>query len=70
MRRWLERDPVVMHRARLTEAGVPAAELDAIEAEVAGQVEAAIDEARAMPVPAEHTMDTEVWSDGGAAWRS
>ncbi len=57
-------------RDRLLEAGVAATDLDAIEARIAAEVEAAIDEARAMPEPADDTLATNVWDDGGAAWRT
>jgi acetoin:2,6-dichlorophenolindophenol oxidoreductase subunit alpha len=70
VKRWLLRDPVVTFRKRLLDEGVDAALLDAKEAEFLAEVEAAIDEARAMPQPNEDTMDTNVWADGGAAWRN
>lgn len=67
---WLARDPVVTYRARLLAAGEADAELDAIEARELAAVEAAIDEARTMPEPAPDTLATNVWSDGGASWRT
>ena len=67
---WLARDPIPMYRARLLAAGVAAADLDAIEAETSAAVEAAIAEASAMGEPAPETMGTNVWSGGGAAWRT
>lgn len=68
--RWLARDPIPMYAARLVGAGVQQAEIDRIEALALAEVEAAIDEARAMPEPALETMTTNVWSDGGSAWRT
>jgi TPP-dependent pyruvate/acetoin dehydrogenase alpha subunit len=67
---WLARDPIPMYAARLRSEGVDQAELDAIEAETLAAVEAAIDEAKAMPEPDLATMTTNVWSDGGSAWRT
>ena len=67
---WLARDPLVTYRARLEAAGVAAAELDDIDARELAAVEVAIDEARAMPEPGPETVATNVWSDGGAAWRT
>ena len=67
---WMARDPVTASRTRLVEAGVAEADVAAIEARVLAEVEAAIDEARAMPEPADDTLDTNVWDDGGAAWRT
>ena len=67
---WMARDPIPMYAARLVEAGVPRDQLDRIEAEVIAAVEAAIEEAKAMPEPAPETATTNVWSDGGSAWRT
>lgn len=70
VREWMTRDPVVRYRERLKGLGVTEDTLAALDAEVRAEVEANIDEARAMPRPAENSRDTHVWSDGGAAWRS
>ena len=67
---WLARDPIPMYAARLRAEGVPQADLDAVEAEILAAVEAAIVEAKAMPEPDLATMTTNVWSDGGSAWRT
>ena len=55
---------------RLEAAGVDAAELDAIEAETRDAVAAAEAEARAAPEPSPDVLETQVWSDGGSAWRN
>ena len=67
---WKARDPIPMFRARLDAAGVEAAELDAIDAQVRAQVAAAEAEARAAPEPAIDSLETQVWADGGSAWRN
>jgi acetoin:2,6-dichlorophenolindophenol oxidoreductase subunit alpha len=67
---WLARDPIPMYAARLLEAGATQQELDQIEQDTMAAVEAAIDAAKAMPEPALETMGTNMWSDGGAAWRT
>ncbi len=67
---WLARDPIVMYRQRLLDRGVDAPELDVIETEVLRDVEAAIEDARVMPEPDPGTLSTNVWSDGGMAWRT
>ncbi len=67
---WLARDPVPMYAARLVASGIGQDEIDRIESESLAAVEAAIDEAKAMPEPALDTMSTNVWSDGGSAWRT
>jgi TPP-dependent pyruvate/acetoin dehydrogenase alpha subunit len=70
VKRWLARDPVVTFRKRLIEEGVDGALLDGIDTAVLAEVETAIEEARSMPQPNEDTMATNVWADGGAAWRN
>jgi len=67
---WLGRDPVPMYRRRLLEFGIAEAALSAIEAEAAAAVEAATRTAMASPPPADALLDTDLWADGGAAWRN
>jgi TPP-dependent pyruvate/acetoin dehydrogenase alpha subunit len=67
---WLARDPIPKHRARLIAAGVAEAELDAIDAAVEGEVAAAEAEARAGAEPSTDIIETQLWSDGGSAWRN
>jgi pyruvate dehydrogenase E1 component alpha subunit len=67
---WKARDPVPAYRAILEAAGVAASDLDAIEAETREAVAAAEAEARAAPEPAAEVLETQVWSDGGSAWRN
>jgi pyruvate dehydrogenase E1 component alpha subunit len=67
---WKARDPIVVYRARLEAAGVDAAELDAIDESVRADVAAAEAEARAAPEPTAEVLETQVWADGGSAWRN
>jgi TPP-dependent pyruvate/acetoin dehydrogenase alpha subunit len=67
---WKARDPIPAFRARLDAAGIPAAELDAIDDEVRAQVAAAEAEAREGPEPTPDVLETQVWADGGSAWRN
>jgi pyruvate dehydrogenase E1 component alpha subunit len=67
---WKARDPIPAYRARLEAAGVAAAELDAIDDDVRAEVAAAEAEARAAPEPSPDVLETEVWADGGSAWRN
>jgi TPP-dependent pyruvate/acetoin dehydrogenase alpha subunit len=48
---WLERDPLRVARTRLTEAGVPAATLEAVEAEIDERVERMVEAGLAAPYP-------------------
>ena len=67
---WLARDPLPSYRAKLLEAGVESAILDAVEAEVAAKVAAAEQVARDAPEPSPDVVETQVWADGGSAWRN
>jgi pyruvate dehydrogenase E1 component alpha subunit len=67
---WKARDPILMYRARLEADGVAAAELDAIEAATREAVAAAEADARAAPEPSPDVLETQLWSDGGSAWRN
>jgi pyruvate dehydrogenase E1 component alpha subunit len=67
---WKARDPVPAYRVRLGAAGVGDAELDAIDARARDAVAAAEAEARAAPEPGVDSLETQVWGDGGSAWRN
>jgi pyruvate dehydrogenase E1 component alpha subunit len=67
---WKARDPIPAFRARLTAAGVGVAELDAIDDAVRAAVAAAEAEARAAPEPSPDVLETQLWADGGSAWRN
>jgi pyruvate dehydrogenase E1 component alpha subunit len=66
---WHARDPIPSERARLEARGVDPSRLDAIEADAKGKVAVAEREARAAPEPGVDVLETQVWSDGGSAWR-
>jgi pyruvate dehydrogenase E1 component alpha subunit len=67
---WKARDPIPSYRTRLEAAGVERDVLDAIDEEIRAQVAAAEAEARAAPEPTADVLETEVWADGGSAWRN
>jgi pyruvate dehydrogenase E1 component alpha subunit len=67
---WFKRDPIDLYRARLREAGVGEEEIRRIEQEAQHKVDAATEEARAAPPPSAEAVETQVWSDGGSAWRN
>ena len=68
--RWLQRDPLLVARERLTSLGIGETDIDAADARVAQVVQAAVQEAKNAPYPDPATALTDVWADGGAAWRS
>jgi TPP-dependent pyruvate/acetoin dehydrogenase alpha subunit len=67
---WLERDPIPMYHQRLLGLGVAEGDLVEIEREVARQVDEATEFAKASAPPGEDALLTEVWADGGSAWRT
>jgi pyruvate dehydrogenase E1 component alpha subunit len=67
---WKARDPIPAFRARLEAAGVEAAALDAIDEDIRADVAAAEAEARAAPEPSPDVLETQLWADGGSAWRN
>ena len=67
---WKARDPITTYRAHLEAEGIAAADLDAIEAETDAKIAAAEQEAREAPEPSTNVIETELWADGGSAWRN
>jgi pyruvate dehydrogenase E1 component alpha subunit len=67
---WADRDPIPMYHDRLLSLGTPEERLSTIEREVAAAVDAATEFAKAGPEPGENKLMTEVYADGGSAWRN
>jgi pyruvate dehydrogenase E1 component alpha subunit len=67
---WLAYDPLTIYRARLRRLGVPEADLDEIRAAVAARVDEATAAAKAGALPGAQAAFTDVWADGGSAWRN
>jgi len=67
---WLAKDPIPAYRERLIADGVLPDVLDEIEAEALATVDRATEEAKAGPQPDPASLETELWSDGGSAWRN
>jgi pyruvate dehydrogenase E1 component alpha subunit len=67
---WLGRDPIPRYRAVLASRGVDEAVLDQLDAEAKAAVDLATGEAKAGREPPPELAYTNVWSDGGWAWRN
>jgi acetoin:2,6-dichlorophenolindophenol oxidoreductase subunit alpha len=67
---WLGRDPIPMYRDRLLADGVDGPVLDAIDERAGALVDAATESATAAPLPDASVLATEVFADGGSAWRN
>ncbi len=70
VKEWLARDPLPAYRQVLIGRGVDEAALDAIEKAAREAVDRATQEAKAGPEPPVKLAETNVWADGGHAWRN
>ncbi|MEV4789008.1 thiamine pyrophosphate-dependent dehydrogenase E1 component subunit alpha [Streptomyces tuirus] len=68
--RWLKHDPLDLARGRLAELGVGAETLAEADERARAVVERAVAAAKAAPPPDPREALTDVWADGGAAWRT
>jgi pyruvate dehydrogenase E1 component alpha subunit len=70
VREWMSRDPVHNYRERLRSLGVDESVLRKIDDEARLKVDLATDEARKAPPARVEDIESQVWSDGGSAWRN
>jgi pyruvate dehydrogenase E1 component alpha subunit len=67
---WLARDPLIVARSRLRELGASEADLAAADTRAAETVAAASRAAQEAPAADPEAAFTDVWADGGCAWRT
>jgi acetoin:2,6-dichlorophenolindophenol oxidoreductase subunit alpha len=67
---WLKRDPVAMYRRRLLDFGITEATIGAIEKDSKRKVDEATEKCKAAPPPPPDILTTDVYADGGWAWRN
>jgi pyruvate dehydrogenase E1 component alpha subunit len=67
---WQKRDPIRTFRQRLVDAGVALAKLVEIERKVDQLIDEATEKCKAAPSPPEAIATTDVFANGGAAWRN
>jgi pyruvate dehydrogenase E1 component alpha subunit len=70
LERWKERDPIKIYRERLKQFGVSDQTIADIDAEVRREVDAATEACKAAPIPPTDILFTDVYADGGWAWRN
>ncbi|MFE5917330.1 thiamine pyrophosphate-dependent dehydrogenase E1 component subunit alpha [Streptomyces sp. NPDC056468] len=68
--RWLKHDPLDLARGRLVEMGVSEAVIGEADDRATSLVQKAVEAAKAAPAPDPDEALTDVWADGGAAWRT
>jgi acetoin:2,6-dichlorophenolindophenol oxidoreductase subunit alpha len=70
LEKWKQRDPIKIYRERLKQFGVADAAIDKIDAEVRKVVDDATEACKAAPPPPRDIIFTDVYADGGWAWRN
>ncbi|MGZ8331401.1 MAG: thiamine pyrophosphate-dependent dehydrogenase E1 component subunit alpha [Rhodoplanes sp.] len=70
LERWKLRDPIKIYRERLLQFGVPENVIAKIDAEVRKVVDDATEACKAAPPPPVDIIFTDVYADGGWAWRN
>jgi acetoin:2,6-dichlorophenolindophenol oxidoreductase subunit alpha len=70
LEKWKERDPVIIYRERLKQFGVDDKAITAIDADVRKVVDDATEACKAAPMPPLDILTTDVYADGGFAWRN
>jgi acetoin:2,6-dichlorophenolindophenol oxidoreductase subunit alpha len=70
LEKWKERDPVKIYRERLKQFGIGEETILRIDGEVRREVDEATEACKAAPPPALDILTTDVYADGGFAWRN
>jgi pyruvate dehydrogenase E1 component alpha subunit len=70
LEKWKERDPIKIYRERLKQFGVPDEIILGIDSDVKREVDEATEACKAAPLPALDILTTDVYADGGFAWRN
>jgi pyruvate dehydrogenase E1 component alpha subunit len=70
LEKWKERDPIKLYRERLKQFGIAEDAIAGIEADVRRRVDEATEACKAAPPPPLELLTTDVYADGGFAWRN
>src|SRR5437588_7630883 len=70
LEKWKERDPIKIYRERLKQFGVSEDIIDAIETYARRRVDEATEKCKVAPPPAVEILTTDVYANGGFAWRN
>ena len=70
LERWKQRDPIKIYKERLKAFGVEDGQIDAIVGSVKKMVDDATEKCKASPNPPMDILTTDVYADGGFAWRN
>lgn len=67
---WKKRDPLIIYKQRLAEFGISADAISEIEQKSKEKVDEATEKCKAAPPPPADIIATDVYADGGWAWRN
>ncbi len=70
LEKWKQRDPIKIYRERLLQFGVDEKVITDIDTEVRKMVDDATEACKAAPMPPMDILTTDVYADGGWAWRN
>jgi TPP-dependent pyruvate/acetoin dehydrogenase alpha subunit len=70
LEKWKERDPLKVYRARLAQFGISDDVIAEIETDVKRIVDEATETCKAAPMPPLDLLTTDVYANGGFAWRN
>jgi acetoin:2,6-dichlorophenolindophenol oxidoreductase subunit alpha len=70
LEKWKQRDPTKIYRERLKQMGIADSRLAAIDDEVRRIVDEATEACKAAPTTSVDILFTDVYADGGCAWRN
>jgi acetoin:2,6-dichlorophenolindophenol oxidoreductase subunit alpha len=68
--KWKKRDPILIYRERMKQFGIGDDAIAKIDAEVKAEVDDATEKCKASPAPPLEILTTDVYADGGFAWRN
>ena len=70
LEKWKERDPLKIYKERLKQFGVGDDQIAKIEGDVKRMIDDATEACKASPPPPMEILTTDVYADGGFAWRN
>jgi len=70
LEKWKARDPIKLYRERLKQFGIGDEAIARIDTEVKREVDEATELCKAAPPPSLDILTTDVYADGGFAWRN
>src|SRR5260370_41303040 len=70
LEKWKQRDPIKIYRERMVQFGIGEDVIRGSEADVKQRVDEATEKCKAAPMPSLDILTTDVYADGGFAWRN